>query len=71
MHCAVPVWQAADCLTLRCRFEAIREPLSQCVGGILSEMAWFRKLTFQSRIECLLCELRKCRLGSLSPAFCY
>jgi len=33
--------------------------------------ACFRKLTFQSKIEFPLSELRKCTFGSLPPAFCY
>src|ERR1700674_1414028 len=32
MYCAATVWQATGFLTLRCRFEAIRESLSQCGG---------------------------------------
>jgi hypothetical protein len=58
----------AENYSLSCE-ETVPAILAQ--SGFVSAMACFRKLTFQSRIEFPLCELRKCRLGSLSPAFCY
>jgi hypothetical protein len=36
MCCAATVWQATGCFTLRCRFEAIREPLSSAVGSAVA-----------------------------------
>ena len=39
MYCVATVWQATGFLTLRCRFEAIREPLSQCGGFLLLHFA--------------------------------